>query len=99
MRSIGWPSSWWFLPKWRHGTTNGYSAHRCRCPPCREAWSVYLADYRRRRQLANQCRNCQRPLSPYSLVYCGIHLASHNERERTRYRQQTNMQPSQYRVD
>lgn len=26
-----------------HGTTNGYTNHRCRCAPCRGAWATYIA--------------------------------------------------------
>jgi hypothetical protein len=29
----------------RHGTTNGYSNHRCRCQRCREAHNRNMRDY------------------------------------------------------
>lgn len=32
----------------RHGTRNGYTNHRCRCNPCREANRDYMRDMRRR---------------------------------------------------
>jgi hypothetical protein len=34
---------------WRHGTTTGYSRHRCRCDECRGAWRDYQRAYMRER--------------------------------------------------
>ncbi len=34
---------------WRHGTTTGYSGHRCTCDACREAWREYQRTYMRER--------------------------------------------------
>ena len=35
--------------KW-HGSTDGYSNHKCRCQPCRDAWADYIRDLRRVRR-------------------------------------------------
>ncbi len=32
---------------WRHGTTTGYSRHRCRCELCVERWRSYQREYMR----------------------------------------------------
>ena len=34
---------------WHHGTTTGYSTHRCRCPECHAAWNAYQREYMRER--------------------------------------------------
>lgn len=34
---------------WRHGTTTGYSKHRCRCDLCAGAWRSYQRAYMRER--------------------------------------------------
>lgn len=34
--------------KW-HGTPGGYTNHRCRCEPCRNAWNTYFRGRRSRR--------------------------------------------------
>lgn len=31
-----------------HGTTGGYSNHKCRCDPCRLAWNAYCAERKRK---------------------------------------------------
>jgi hypothetical protein len=33
----------------KHGTRNGYVNHRCRCPSCTRANTVYMRDLRARR--------------------------------------------------
>lgn len=33
-----------------HGTANGYNNYGCRCEWCRQAWSVYLREWRRERK-------------------------------------------------
>lgn len=34
----------------KHGTTNGYVNHKCRCDLCRRAWADYMRDLRRRKK-------------------------------------------------
>lgn len=42
----------------RHGTANGYDNLDCRCPRCREAHRVDMAEARRRKRHETTCPNC-----------------------------------------
>jgi hypothetical protein len=48
----------------RHGTTDGYCNHKCRCQECRQAWAAYKTRYRDR-YLTGECQTpgCTRRVS------------------------------------
>lgn len=47
-----------------HGSVEGYTNHECNCPPCSEAWRVYMADYRaKNRVVINARRRARRRFS------------------------------------
>ena len=52
----------------RHGTHNGYTNRRCRCPRCREAWRLYHAHWMRanpnRRMKDRERKRVSRRLNP-----------------------------------
>lgn len=67
----------------RHGTTNGYGNHCCRCDACREANRVYHAEYMKR------VRTKEKILGKHgtSLCYdcgcrCDVCREAHNTRSR-----------------
>lgn len=33
----------------KHGTVNGYSNYKCRCPECKKAWNDYQKEYKRKK--------------------------------------------------
>ena len=56
----------------RHGTTNGYNNHGCRCQPCKTANAMAHKDYVRRLKTSGLCRRCVRPIGQSeSVVFCG----------------------------
>jgi hypothetical protein len=50
-----------------HGTVNGYTNHKCRCQPCRDAFAEYMAEYRNKRFSGTgyECtvKGCENPAS------------------------------------
>jgi len=48
-----------------HGTVNGYTNHKCRCQPCRDAFAEYVREYRTKRFVGVKCsvKRCKRPAS------------------------------------
>lgn len=47
-----------------HGTSGGYTNHRCRCGECRAAFRVSVTASRARRRAAGLCHDCAAPVMP-----------------------------------
>lgn len=57
-----------------HGTSGGYTNHKCRCPKCRRAWREYIEA--RRKRIGCQMEGCERGYYWGSIggtYYCNPH--------------------------